>query len=96
MGLFNITKFLSRYHAHVICILNSMPATSVMEWIGLAGYYLNYTTAKYTDVTGTASKQITFSQVKLRRIATDYAARRCRYNSEALTTLLATDAEGET
>ena len=35
-------------------------------------YYLNYTTTKYTDVTGTASKQIPFSEVKL-NVATDYA-----------------------
>jgi len=39
----------------------------------LADFYLNYTTTKYTDVTGTASKQIPFSEVKL-DIATDYAA----------------------
>tara|TARA_Y100001958_G_scaffold64961_1_gene43624 strand:- start:420 stop:1835 length:1416 start_codon:yes stop_codon:yes gene_type:complete len=39
----------------------------------LADYYLNYTTTKYTDVTGTASKQISFAEVKI-DVATDYAA----------------------
>jgi DNA polymerase-1 len=39
----------------------------------LAEHYLNYTTTKYTDVTGTASKQISFAEVKI-DIATDYAA----------------------
>tara|TARA_B100000579_G_scaffold90906_1_gene71753 strand:+ start:127 stop:1542 length:1416 start_codon:yes stop_codon:yes gene_type:complete len=39
----------------------------------LADYYLNYTTTKYTDVTGTASKQISFAEVNL-DIASDYAA----------------------
>ncbi len=39
----------------------------------LADYYLNYTTTKYTDVTGTASKQISFAEVQI-DVATDYAA----------------------
>ena len=38
----------------------------------LADYYLNYTTTKYTDVTGTASKQISFAEVQI-DVATDYA-----------------------
>ena len=52
-------------------VLNSTATRHGMD--RLAEYYLNYTTTKYTDVTGTASKQISFSEVKI-DIATDYAA----------------------
>jgi DNA polymerase-1 len=52
-------------------VLNSTATRHGMD--RLADYYLNYTTTKYTDVTGTASKQIPFSEVKL-NVATDYAA----------------------
>jgi len=52
-------------------ILNSTATRHGMD--RLADYYLNYTTTKYTDVTGTASKQISFAEVKL-DVATDYAA----------------------
>ena len=52
-------------------VLNSTATRHGMD--RLADFYLNYTTTKYTDVTGTASKQIPFSKVKL-DVATDYAA----------------------
>ncbi len=52
-------------------VLNSTATRHGMD--RLANYYLNYTTTKYTDVTGTASKQISFSEVKL-DIATNYAS----------------------
>jgi len=52
-------------------VLNSTATRHGMD--RLAEYYLNYTTTKYTDVTGTASKQISFSEVKI-DVATDYAA----------------------
>ena len=65
-----ITKFLADTML-MSYILNSTATRHGMD--RLADFYLNYTTTKYTDVTGTASKQIPFSQVKL-DIATDYAA----------------------
>ena len=52
-------------------VLNSTATRHGMD--RLADYYLNYNTTKYTDVTGTASKQISFSEVKL-DVATDYAS----------------------
>tara|TARA_A100000164_G_scaffold200164_1_gene177695 strand:+ start:14 stop:2560 length:2547 start_codon:yes stop_codon:yes gene_type:complete len=52
-------------------VLNSTATRHGMD--RLADYYLNYTTTKYTDITGTASKQISFAEVKL-EIASDYAA----------------------
>ncbi len=52
-------------------VLNSTATRHGMD--RLANYYLNYTTTKYTDVTGTASKQISFAEVKI-DVATDYAA----------------------
>ena len=52
-------------------VLNSTATRHGMD--RLADFYLNYTTTKYTDVTGTASKQISFAEVKL-DIATNYAA----------------------
>ena len=66
----NITKFLADTML-MSYILNSTATRHGMD--RLADYYLNYTTTKYTDVTGTASKQISFAQVKL-DVATDYAA----------------------
>ena len=66
----NITKFLADTML-MSYVLNSTATRHGMD--RLADYYLNYTTTKYTDVTGTASKQIPFSEVKL-DIATDYAA----------------------
>ena len=52
-------------------VLNSTATRHGMD--KLAEYYLNYTTTKYSDVTGTASKQISFAEVKI-DVATDYAA----------------------
>ena len=52
-------------------VLNSTATRHGMD--RLAEYYLDYTTTKYTDVTGTASKQISFAEVKI-DVATDYAA----------------------
>ena len=66
----NITKFLADTML-MSYVLNSTATRHGMD--RLADYYLNYTTTKYTDVTGTASKQIPFSEVKL-DVATDYAA----------------------
>mgnify|MGYP003314353799 FL=1 len=65
-----ITKFLADTML-MSYVLNSTATRHGMD--RLASYYLNYTTTKYTDVTGTASKQINFSEVKL-DIATNYAA----------------------
>ena len=66
----NITKFLADTML-MSYVLNSTATRHGMD--RLADYYLNYTTTKYTDVTGTASKQISFAQVKL-DVATDYDA----------------------
>jgi len=66
----NITNFLADTML-MSYVLNSTATRHGMD--RLADYYLNYTTTKYTDVTGTASKQISFAQVKL-DVATDYAA----------------------
>ena len=66
----NITKFLADTML-MSYVLNSTATRHGMD--RLADYYLNYTTTKYSDVTGTASKQIPFSEVKL-NVATDYAA----------------------
>ena len=65
-----ITKFLADTML-MSYVINSTATRHGMD--RLADFYLNYTTTKYTDVTGTASKQIPFSKVKL-DIATDYAA----------------------
>ena len=65
-----ITKFLADTML-MSYVLNSTATRHGMD--RLADYYLNYTTTKYTDVTGTASKQINFAEVKL-DVASDYAA----------------------
>ena len=65
-----ITKFLADTML-MSYVLNSTATRHGMD--RLADYYLDYTTTKYTDVTGTASKQISFSEVKL-DVASDYAA----------------------
>ena len=65
-----ITKFLADTML-MSYVLNSTATRHGMD--RLADYYLNYTTTKYTDVTGTASKQISFSEVNL-DVASDYAA----------------------
>ena len=66
----NISEFLADTML-MSYVLNSTATRHGMD--RLADYYLNYTTTKYTDVTGTASKQISFAEVKI-DIATDYAA----------------------
>ena len=58
----NITNFLADTML-MSYVLNSTATRHGMD--RLAEYYLNYTTTKYTDVTGTASKQISFAEVKL-------------------------------
>ena len=65
-----ITKFLADTML-MSYVLNSTATRHGMD--RLADYYLDYKTTKYTDVTGTASKQISFSEVKL-DVASDYAA----------------------
>ena len=65
-----LTKFLADTML-MSYVLNSTATRHGMD--RLADYYLNYTTTKNTDVTGTASKQISFAEVKL-DIASDYAA----------------------
>ena len=65
---------ITKFHADTMLmsyVLNSTATRHGMD--RLADYYLNYTTTKYTDVTGTASKQISFAEVKI-DIASDYAA----------------------
>jgi DNA polymerase-1 len=52
-------------------VLNSTATRHGMD--KLAMYYLNYETVKYSDVTGTASKQINFSAVEI-EVASHYAA----------------------
>ena len=66
----NLSKFLADTML-MSYVLNSTATRHGMD--RLAEYYLNYTTTKYTDVTGTASKQISFAEVKI-DVATDYAA----------------------
>ena len=52
-------------------VLNSTATRHGMD--KLAEFYLNYSTVKYKDITGTASKQINFSAVKI-DTASNYAA----------------------
>lgn len=52
-------------------VLNSTATRHGMD--KLAEFYLNYSTVKYKDITGTASKQINFSAVEV-DIASNYAA----------------------
>jgi DNA polymerase-1 len=52
-------------------VLNSTATRHGMD--KLAEFYLNYTTVKYKEVTGTASKQINFSAVEI-EVASNYAA----------------------
>ena len=52
-------------------VLNSTATRHGMD--KLASYYLDYETIKYGDVAGTASKQISFSEVEI-DVATNYAA----------------------
>ena len=65
---------LDAFHADTMLmsyVLNSTATRHGMD--KLAAYYLNYTTVKYTDITGTASKQINFSAVEI-EVASNYAA----------------------
>ena len=65
---------LDKFHADTMLmsyVLNSTATRHGMD--KLASYYLDYETIKFSDVTGTASKQISFSEVDI-AIATNYAA----------------------
>ena len=65
---------LDSFHADTMLmsyVLNSTATRHGMD--KLAMYYLNYETVKYSDVTGTASKQINFSSVEI-DVASHYAA----------------------
>ena len=65
---------LDSFHADTMLmsyVLNSTATRHGMD--KLAMYYLNYETVKYSDVTGTASKQINFSAVEI-DVASHYAA----------------------
>tara|TARA_B110000902_G_scaffold254531_1_gene318668 strand:- start:427 stop:3147 length:2721 start_codon:yes stop_codon:yes gene_type:complete len=62
------------FHADTMLMSYVINSTATRHGMDkLAEYYLNYTTVKYTDVTGTASKQINFSAVEI-EIASNYAA----------------------
>jgi DNA polymerase-1 len=65
---------LDRFHADTMLmsyVLNSTATRHGMDKLAL--YYLDYETIKYGDVAGTASKQISFSEVEI-DVATNYAA----------------------
>jgi DNA polymerase-1 len=65
---------LDAFHADTMLmsyVLNSTATRHGMD--KLAEFYLNYTTVKYKEVTGTASKQINFSAVEI-EVASNYAA----------------------
>jgi len=65
---------LDDFHADTMLmsyVLNSTATRHGMD--KLAEFYLNYTTVKYKEITGTASKQINFSAVQI-DIASNYAA----------------------
>ena len=65
---------LDRFHADTMLmsyVLNSTATRHGMDKLAL--YYLDYETIKYGDVAGTASKQISFSEVEI-DVATKYAA----------------------
>ena len=65
---------LDTFHADTMLmsyVLNSTATRHGMD--KLAEFYLNYTTVKYKEVTGTASKQINFSAVEI-DVASNYAA----------------------
>ena len=65
---------LDKFHADTMLmsyVLNSTATRHGMD--RLASYYLDYETIKYGDVAGTASKQISFSEVEI-DVATNYAA----------------------
>ena len=65
---------LDKFHADTMLmsyVLNSTATRHGMD--KLASYYLDYETIKFSDVAGTASKQIRFSEVDI-AVATNYAA----------------------
>ena len=65
---------LDKFHADTMLmsyVLNSTATRHGMDRLAL--YYLDYETIKYGDVAGTASKQISFSEVEI-DVATNYAA----------------------
>ena len=65
---------LDKFHADTMLmsyVLNSTATRHGMD--KLASYYLDYETIKFSDVAGTASKQISFSKVDI-AVATNYAA----------------------
>jgi DNA polymerase-1 len=65
---------LDKFHADTMLmsyVLNSTATRHGMDKLAL--YYLDYETIKYGDVAGTASKQISFSEVEI-DVATNYAA----------------------
>jgi DNA polymerase-1 len=65
---------LDKFHADTMLmsyVLNSTATRHGMD--KLASYYLDYETIKYGDVAGTASKEISFSEVEI-EVATNYAA----------------------
>ena len=65
---------LDKFHADTMLmsyVLNSTATRHGMD--RLASFYLDYETIKYGDVAGTASKQISFSEVEI-NVATNYAA----------------------
>ncbi|NCW59358.1 MAG: DNA polymerase I, partial [Proteobacteria bacterium] len=65
---------LDKFHADTMLmsyVLNSTATRHGMD--KLATYYLDYETIKFSDVAGTASKQIRFSEVDI-AVATNYAA----------------------
>ena len=65
---------LDKFHADTMLmsyVLNSTATRHGMD--RLASYYLDYETIKYGDVAGTASKEISFSEVEI-DVATNYAA----------------------
>jgi DNA polymerase-1 len=72
--LFRHKILLDRFHADTMLmsyVLNSTATRHGMDKLAL--YYLDYETIKYGDVAGTASKQISFSEVEI-DVATNYAA----------------------
>ena len=65
---------LDKFHADTMLmsyVLNSTATRHGMDRLAL--YYLDYETIKYGDVAGTASKEISFSEVEI-DVATNYAA----------------------
>ncbi len=65
---------IKKFHADTMIMSYILDSTATRHSLDrLAQFYLNKETIKYTDLTGTASKQIPFSQVDLKK-AGEYAA----------------------